>query len=83
MRRAAVFKWWKLFRDGETNVKDGTRSDQKVKTPCSTILLKLAANRLQHVFEKLVERCKKIIVCQGKYFEKETVTAPAHSSDSE
>jgi hypothetical protein len=21
MRRAAVFKWWKRFRDGETNVK--------------------------------------------------------------
>jgi hypothetical protein len=48
----------------------------------SRLLLKLAANRLQHVFEKWVERC---IVCQGGggYFEKETVTAPPQSSDSE
>jgi hypothetical protein len=33
-------------------------------------------NGLQHVFEKRVERCKKCIVCQRRYFEKETVTAP-------
>jgi hypothetical protein len=46
------------------------------KTACSTILLKLAANSLQHVFEKC-------IACQGRYFEKETVTAPPQSSDSE
>jgi hypothetical protein len=32
-----------------------------VKTACSTILLKLVANGLQHVFEKWVERCKKCI----------------------
>jgi hypothetical protein len=44
--------------------------------------LKLAANGLQHVFEKWVERCKKRIYCQGRYFEKETVTAPPQSSDS-
>jgi hypothetical protein len=25
MRRAAVFKWWKRFRDGETNVKGQNR----------------------------------------------------------
>jgi hypothetical protein len=31
---------------------------------------------LQHVFEKWVESCKKCIACQGRYFEKETVTAP-------
>jgi hypothetical protein len=37
------------------------RSDQEVKTAFSTILLKLAANGLQHVFEKCVERCKKCI----------------------
>jgi hypothetical protein len=36
MRRSAVFKWWKRFKDGETNV----------KTACSTILLKLEANVL-------------------------------------
>jgi hypothetical protein len=27
-------------------------------------------NGLQHVFEKWVERCKKCIACQGRYFEK-------------
>jgi hypothetical protein len=58
------------------------RSDQEVKTACSTIL-KLAANGLQHVFEKWMESCKKCIACQGRYFEKETVTAPPQSSDSE
>jgi len=36
-----------------------------------------------YVFEKWVERCKKCIACQGRYFEKETVTAPPQSSDSE
>jgi hypothetical protein len=40
-------------------------------------------NGLQHVFEKWVERCKKCIDCQGRYFEKETVTAPPQISDSE
>jgi hypothetical protein len=39
-------------------------------------------NGLKHVFEKWVERCKKWIACQGRYFEKETVTAPPQSSDS-
>jgi hypothetical protein len=29
------------------------------------------------------ERCKKCIACQGRYFEKETVTVPPQSSDSE
>jgi hypothetical protein len=53
------------------------------KNACSTILLKLAENGLQHVFEKWLERCKKCIVCQGRYFEKETVTAPPQSADSE
>jgi hypothetical protein len=53
------------------------------KTVCSTILLKLAANGLQHVFEKWVERCKKSLACQGSYFGKETVTAPPQSPDSE
>jgi hypothetical protein len=40
-------------------------------------------NGLQHDFEKWVERCKKCIACQGRYFEKETVIAPPKSSDSE
>jgi hypothetical protein len=40
-------------------------------------------NGLRHVSEKWVERCKKCIAYQGRYFEKETVTAPPQSSDSE
>jgi hypothetical protein len=36
----------------------------------------------QYVFEKRVERCEKSIACQGKYFEKETVTVPPQNSDS-
>jgi hypothetical protein len=36
-----------------------------------------------YVFEKWVERCKKCIACQGRYFEEETVIAPPQSSDSE
>jgi hypothetical protein len=40
-------------------------------------------NYLQDVFEKWVERCKKCIAFQGRYFEKETVTAPPQSSYSE
>jgi hypothetical protein len=40
-------------------------------------------NGLQHVFDKWVERCKKCIACQGRYFEKETATAPPQSSNSE
>jgi hypothetical protein len=40
-------------------------------------------NGLQHVLEKWVERCKNCIGCQGRYFEKETVTAPPQSSDLE
>jgi hypothetical protein len=40
-------------------------------------------NGLQQVFEKWVERCKKCIACQGRYFEKDTVTAPPQSYDWE
>jgi hypothetical protein len=40
-------------------------------------------NGLEYVFEKWVERCKKCIACQGRYFEKETVIAPLQSSDSD
>jgi predicted sugar kinase len=83
MRQAVVFKWWKCFRDTETNVKDETQSDQEVKTTCSTILLKLTANVLQHIFKKWVERCKKLITCKGRYFKKDTVTVFPQSSDSE
>jgi hypothetical protein len=53
------------------------------KKGAPSLLLKHAANGLQHILEKWVERCKKCIPCQGKYFEKETATAPPQSSDSE
>jgi len=33
-------------------------------------------NSLQHIFEKWVEHCKKCNACQGRYFEKETITTP-------
>jgi hypothetical protein len=33
MRRAAVFKWWKRFRDRETNVKDEPRSGRLSTAP--------------------------------------------------
>jgi hypothetical protein len=61
----------------------GFSNHEKVKTACSTILLKLAANGMQHVLEKWMERCKKYIACQRRYFEKEAVTAPPQRSDSE
>jgi hypothetical protein len=61
------------------NVKDY----QEVKTAYSTTLLKLVANSMQHVFEKWMEHCKKCITCQGRYFEKETITAPPQCSNSE
>jgi len=38
-------------------------------------------NGLQHVFEKWVERRKKHIACQGRYFKKETITTPPQSSN--
>jgi hypothetical protein len=38
---------------------------------------------LRHVFEKWVECYMKSIACQGWYFEKEIVTTPPQSSDSE
>jgi hypothetical protein len=47
------------------------------------LLLKLAANGLQHIFETWVEVCEKCIACHGRYLEKETVTAPPKSSNSE
>jgi hypothetical protein len=36
-----------------------------------------------YVLQKWVERCKKCIACEVRYFEKETVIAPPQSSDSE
>jgi hypothetical protein len=33
MKRAAVFKWWKRFRDGGTNMKDELRSSRPSTAP--------------------------------------------------
>jgi hypothetical protein len=44
---------------------------------------KFRSYQLRHVSEKWVERCKKCISFQVRYFEKETVTAPPQSSDSQ
>jgi hypothetical protein len=76
VRRAAVCKWWKRFRDGETNVKGQNRLFHYPPEACG----KQSAARFREVGG---ERFKKCIACQGKYFEKETVTAPPQSSDSE
>jgi len=40
-------------------------------------------NSLQHVFEKWEEHCKKCTTCQGRYFEKQTITTPPKGSDLE
>jgi hypothetical protein len=55
--------------------------EKGLQTTYSTIL-KLAENGLQHIFETWVERCKKCIACQVKYFENETVTASSQSPES-
>jgi hypothetical protein len=75
-----TMQWGELWFSSGGNALE---TDQEVKTACFTILLKLAANGLQHIFEKWAERCKKRIACQGRYFEKETFTAPPQSSDWE
>jgi hypothetical protein len=55
----------------------------EIKTVCSIILLKLAANSLQHISDKWVEHCKKCITCPGRYLKKKTVTTPPQSSNPE
>jgi hypothetical protein len=47
---------------GFSNHEKGTPLRGK-KTACSTILLKLSANGLQHIFEKWMERGKKCVAC--------------------
>jgi hypothetical protein len=42
----------------------------KYEKGAPSLLLELASNGLQHVFEKWVERCKKCIARKGRYFEK-------------
>jgi hypothetical protein len=59
------------------------RSDQKIKTACSAILLKLVTNGLQHVFEKWVDVVRSASLAKGGTSKKRPVTAPSQSSDLE
>jgi len=80
MRRAAVFKWWKRFRNKRTwklNLVAVGLAQSLFHYPPE------ACGGLQHVFEKWVERCKKCMAFQGRYFEKGTITELPQSSDSE
>jgi hypothetical protein len=49
----------------------------------SVIIKRVIFNDCNSIFENWVEHCKKCVACQGRYFEKETVTAPPQRSDSE
>jgi hypothetical protein len=49
MRRAAVFKWWKRFRDRETNVKSQNRLFHYPPEACG----KLSAARFREMGEAL------------------------------
>jgi hypothetical protein len=82
MRRAAVFKWWKRFRVGEMNVKHEPRSGRPSTAP-APLPPEACDKRSAARSREVVERCKKCFTCQGRYFEKDTVTAPPQSSDSE
>jgi hypothetical protein len=47
------------------------------------VLNGMSQNNLFHVFESFIKRCKKLIRCEGSYFEKEKIVGPVESSDSE
>jgi hypothetical protein len=68
MRRTAVFKRWKRFRGGETNV--------KVKTACSTIVVKLAANVCSTFSRSGWSVVRSASFAKGGTWIKETVTVP-------
>jgi hypothetical protein len=72
-----------LFTVGKTQKSHGARSG--LYDGCSNGVPPIHFFKAGHrsVFEKWVERCKTCIACQGRHFEKETVTAPPKSSDSE
>jgi hypothetical protein len=69
MRRAAVFKWWKRFRGGETNVKDQNRLFHYLPEVC---VIRYAARFRE------VDRLPREV-----FPKKETVNAPSQSSDAE
>jgi hypothetical protein len=78
MRRNAFFKWWKNFRDGETNVKVQNRLFHYPPEDCG----KRSAARFREVGGALqeVHRLPREVLRKKK---KETVTTPLRSSDSE
>jgi hypothetical protein len=50
-------QWDELRFSSRGSALQTEKSDQDIKTACSIILMKLAANGLRHVFKKWVERC--------------------------
>jgi hypothetical protein len=57
-------------------------SDDEVKNAMVTVLKGMSQNSLFHVFELLLKCCKKCVICEGCYFEKEKIVGPVESSDS-
>jgi histone-lysine N-methyltransferase SETMAR len=58
-------------------------TDTEVKKATAATLRKMSGNGLLQVFEKWVGCYKKCTAYEGCYFEKETVSKPQESSDSE
>jgi len=44
---------------------------------------RMLQNGLLHVSEKWVEPCNKRVACEGKHFEKESISKPRDASDTE
>jgi hypothetical protein len=78
MRRAAVFKWWKRFRDGETNVKGQNRLFHYPRGACGKRSAECFREEGGALYE--VHRLPREVLLKKK---KETVTAHPQSSDSE
>jgi hypothetical protein len=83
-----IWTLWRTFWWGSTDPLFPSRTQNSIQISPNEISglfqqWKWSFNGLQHVFEKSVERCKKCIACQGRYFKKETDTAPPQSSDSD
>ena len=62
----------------------GTRfSSDEVRKVTAAVLRGMSQNNLFHVLESFIQRCKKRIQCEGRYFEKEKIVGSVESSDSE
>jgi len=58
-------------------------SDDEVRNAMAAVLKGMSQNNLFHVFESFINRCKKSIQCEGRYFEKDKILGLVESSDSE